>query len=113
MGTHPIRPMGLVLPIFTIIVLLGVAAVPTAFAGKYRLSRGDDLFYNYYVGPAILGGGIPAQMYPTPVPTPPLVGHTYITYQPFMPHEMMYKHQRTYTRTHPDGSATRTKVVWY
>ena len=72
-----------------------------------------DLFHNYYVGPGVYGNGVPAQMYLSPRPTPPWVGHTYITYQPLMPHELMYKHQRTYIRTHPDGSATRTKVKWY
>ena len=72
-----------------------------------------DLFYNYYVGPGACGGGIPAQLYLSPRPTPPWVGHTYVTYQPLMPHEFLYKHHRTYTRLHPDGSATRTRVRWH
>ena len=72
-----------------------------------------DLFYNYYVGPSTSGYGMPAQMYLSPRPTPQWVGHTYITYQPLMPHEWMYKHNRTYIRVHPDGSGTRTKVRWY
>ena len=54
-----------------------------------------DLFYNYYVGPSVYGGQ-PAQLYVSPRPTPPFVGHTYITYQPLMPHEFLYKHCRCY-----------------
>ncbi len=72
-----------------------------------------NLFYNYYVGPGYNGVGTPAQLYLSPRPTPPLVGHTYVTYQPFMPHEYLYKHHRLYVRVHPDGSGTRTKVSWY
>ena len=53
-----------------------------------------DLFYNYYVGPA----GQPAQLYVSPRPAPPFVGHTYLTYQPLLPHEFLYKHRRTYRR---------------
>lgn len=40
-------------------------------------------------------------MYPAPLPVPPHVGHTYFTYQPFYPHEMLYEHKRTYYRYHP------------
>jgi hypothetical protein len=54
-----------------------------------------DLFYNYYVNG---DSGVPAQMYPAPRPTPPFVGHTYFTYQPFLPHEFLYPHSRVYRR---------------
>lgn len=67
------------------------------------------LFYNYYVG----GGQCqPASMYPCPRPTPPFVGHTYITYQPLMPHEFLYTHARTYDTYHGNGQITRTRVSW-
>src|SRR5215469_6071355 len=56
-----------------------------------------DLFYNYYVGPSVYGGQ-PAQLYVSPRPTPPFVGHTYVTYQPLLPHEFLYKHGRIYHR---------------
>ena len=59
-----------------------------------------DLFYNYYVDG---DSGVPAQMYPAPRPTPPFVGHTYFTYQPFLPHEFMYPHSRVYRRYRPGG----------
>ncbi len=71
-----------------------------------------DLFYNFYVhGPC---GGYPAQMYVSPKPVPPHVGHTYITYQPLMPHEFMYKHHRTYHQYYDNGRGlTRTYVKWW
>lgn len=71
----------------------------------------QDLFYNYYVG-GCPAGGYPAQMYLSPRPTPALVGHTYVTYQPFYPHEFMYHHRRSYTRVHRPGGRTHTKI-WY
>jgi hypothetical protein len=69
-----------------------------------------DLFYNFYVhGPC---GGYPAQMYVSPKPVPPNVGHTYITYQPLMPHEFMYKHHRTYHQYYDGGRGlTRAHVI--
>lgn len=82
-----------------------------AQAAQYYGTSGD-LFYNYYVPPAGCGG-VPAQLYLSPGPTPPVVGHTYVTYQPLMPHEFLYPHARKYWQY--DGSTgnwTRTKVVW-
>jgi hypothetical protein len=70
-----------------------------------------DLFYNHYVPPNC--GGLGAQLYIAPHPVPPLVGHTYYTYQPLMPHEMLYKHRRTYHRYYNGGRGlTRTSVRW-
>ena len=74
-----------------------------------QTSGRPDLFYNYYVpgGP----GGVPAAMYLAPRPVPPLVGHTYFTYQPLLPHEYMYQHQRRYYRYYDWGTGlTRTRV---
>ena len=62
-----------------------------------------DLFYNYYVPPA--PGGVGAPLYVSPRPTPPLVGHTYVTYQPLMPHEFLYRHYRVYTPRIPGPAA--------
>lgn len=75
-------------------------------------ARSVDLFYNYYSPMSC--GAHPAAMYPSPRPTPPLVGHTYYTYQPLLPHEMMYTHHRTY-HSYYDGGAglNRTCVSWY
>ncbi len=73
--------------------------------------QNQDLFYNYYVG-AGYSGAYPAAMHLCPRPTPPLVGHTFVTYQPFNPHEFMYRHHRIYTRRHFVGGTTRTRI-WY
>jgi hypothetical protein len=52
-------------------------------------------------------------MYPCPRPTPPLVGHTYVTYQPLMPQEFLYKHCRVYRTQHDDAPRTTTHVHWW
>lgn len=76
---------------------------------QYRWYGQPDLFYNYYVPPTC--GGLGAELYLSPRPVPPHVGHTYITYQPLMPHEFMYHHHRTYHRYYNSGQGlTRTCV---
>jgi len=71
-----------------------------------------SLFHNYYAPNNC--GSHAAQLYIAPRPVPPLVGHTYYTYQPLMPHEFTYSHYRTYRRYYDDGRGmTRTKAVWY
>lgn len=72
-----------------------------------------NLFRNYYVGPAANAGGMAAQLYLCPQPAPVHVGHTAITYEPFMPHEYLYRHARIYKRYHFNGSTTRVKAVWW
>lgn len=70
------------------------------------------LFYNFYAPNYC--GGVPAQLYIAPRPVPALVGHTYYTYQPLMPHEFTYPHTRTYRKYYDGGRGmTRTKVHWY
>ena len=76
-----------------------------------------NLFYNFYATP-----GMPAAMYPAPYPTPANIGHVYYTYQPFLPHEFLYPHARTYYTYHGNyhgyqhlhGGSTinRTSVRW-
>ena len=51
-------------------------------------------------------------MYPSPRPTPPQVGHTYVTYQPLMPQEFLYEHHRVYWRYNPGAGVTQTCVCW-
>lgn len=93
-------------------VVAGLAlAVGAAEAGDYRYGYNGGLFYNFYASPDP-GGRQAAQMYLSPRPTPPLVGHTYITYQPLMPHEFLYRHRRTYVRSHPCAGPTVTRVRW-
>jgi hypothetical protein len=90
----------------------GVALGTTpASAEVVRHSKPDDLFYNQYVSP-VGPGSVGAELYPCPRPTPPMVGHTYITYPPLAPSEFLYKHHRRYTTFHEDAPRTRTTVHW-
>jgi len=68
---------------------------PYAAAG---LRPSPQLFNQYYAHSHF--GGQPAQMYVAPLPVPAFVGHTYYTYQPFNPHEMLYSHYREYYNYH-------------
>lgn len=98
------------LTLVTFCVLACGTATP-ARAELVRHSTPGDLFYNYYV-PPVGPGSVGAGLYPCPRPTPPMVGHTYITYQPLSPHEFLYKHHRSYVTTHEDAPRTRTSVRW-
>jgi hypothetical protein len=81
--------------------------------GKRYISyqQQKDLFYNYYAQPGPFNGAA-AQLYISPRPVPPNVGHTWYTYQPFYPHEYLYKHQRSYY-THNPGAGWRRTTVRY
>jgi hypothetical protein len=75
-----------------------------------------DVFYNFYTPPVPAGGypGMGAQLYVSPRPVPPRVGHTWITYPPFMPHEFLYKHRRRYIRpAGVTGMRTDVRAYWY
>ncbi|MBN1852345.1 MAG: hypothetical protein JW829_06460 [Pirellulales bacterium] len=78
--------------------------------GRIRYQQPQELFYNYYVGPG--PGGVPAQMYVSPQPVPAHVGHTYYTYPPFYPHELMIHHKRAWYTHHPGAGWTRTKAYY-
>ena len=88
---------------------LGISAAIVLTMAAAAVQAGE-LFQNYYTQPGY--GGTVAQLYVSPRPTPPLVGHTWITYQPFMPHEFLYPHARTYRTYHPGSGWTTTKVHW-
>jgi len=87
-------------------VFLATGLAATVQAGVRE--KAAPVFANYYVQ----DGDATAAMYLSPRPTPPLVGHTYITYQPLMPHEYLYPHCRTYVTRHPDAGRTVTRVHW-
>jgi len=71
-----------------------------------------DLFYNFYTQGNC--NQTNAQMYVAPVPVPPNVGHTFYTYQPFMPHEMLYWHKDRYHNYYDGGRGmNHTKVNYY
>lgn len=77
----------------------------------YTEASQPDVFYNLYV-PNNMGSA--AAAYPAPYPTPSLIGHTYYTYQPLMPHEFLYHHHRTYRQYYNGGMGmNRTKVHWH
>jgi hypothetical protein len=84
---------------------------PSAWGGDLQRNNHGGLFNNYYVPPGPCGGA-PAQLYLAPRPTPPVVGHTYVTYPPLMPHEFLYKHHRVYVRQNPGAGVTVTRVQW-
>ncbi|WDQ15146.1 hypothetical protein [Rhodopirellula sp. P2] len=71
-----------------------------------------DLFYNYYTqGPANAAN---AQMFVSPVPVPPNVGSTYLTYQPLYPNEMLYWHKDRYHNYYDNGRGmNRTRAIYY
>lgn len=78
----------------------------------YRQYGQPDLFYNYYTQANC--NAAPAKLYVSPLPVPAAVGHTYITYQPLMPHELMYKHSRNYHRYYDNGQGfSRTSVRYW
>jgi hypothetical protein len=68
----------------------------------------NDLFANYYEGPN--PSGVPVGMYVSPRPVPAYVGHTYTTYQPFMPHEYLYAHKRSHYAHCPGAGWSRAKI---
>lgn len=74
-------------------------------------SYAGDLFPSYWAPAA--PGVISAPLYVSPVPTPPHVGHVWVTYQPLYPHEFLYKHSKVYWRNNPQGGRTRVVVSWY
>jgi hypothetical protein len=97
------------------IIFIAVLAVfgfePSSVQAADRHSEPGDVFYNFYVPPAGYHS-VGAALYPCPRPPPPVLGYTYITYQPLMPHEFLYQHHRTYAYYHSDGGITRTSVSW-
>jgi hypothetical protein len=78
---------------------------------QYRFYGQPDLFYNYYAWPSCTGLG--SELYISPRPVPPHVGHTFYTYQPLYPHEYMYTHHRTYHRYYNGGQGLNRTAVTY
>jgi len=71
-----------------------------------------DLFYNYYTQGNCNTAN--AQMYLSPLPVPPNVGHTFYTYQPFYPHHYLYWHKDRYHNYYDNGRGmNRTRAVYY
>lgn len=71
-----------------------------------------DLFYNFYSQGNCNRAN--AQMYMSPLPTPPNVGQTFFTYQPFYPHELLYHHKDRFHNYYDQGRGiNRTRAVYY
>ena len=78
----------------------------------------NNLFSQYHTQPG--ASMVQAGMYPAPHHVPANVGHSYYTYQPLMPHEMMYQHSRNYYNYYNTGgyygcgndSLNKTQVRW-
>jgi hypothetical protein len=91
--------------IAAVVLMLALSDVTPQASAQNPLPYG----YNYYVAPS--GVCLGSSLYPCPRPTPPYVGHTYITYQALNPQEFLYPHHRAYYTHHPSGT-TRTCVAW-
>ncbi len=91
--------------------LIARAELKAGWNGKRHISyqQQKDLFYNYYAQPGPYNGAA-AEMYVAPLPVPPHVGHTWVTYQPFIPHEYLYKHKRAYYTYNRGAGWRRTNV---
>jgi len=73
-----------------------MGAVPEAgLVPVYYYNMSPGPFWNYYSAPVY--GGPTAQMYLSPRPTPPWVGHTFYTYPPFYPHHYLWHHNQIWT----------------
>ena len=88
----------------------GGSAVAGA-AGGYRTYGHPHLFYNYYTHG--YSNGVNAQMYVSPQPVPPYVGHTFMTYQPLAPEHYLYQHVDRYHNIYDGGRGlNHTRAVY-
>ena len=82
-----------------------------------RVYGQTNMFGNYYNGGYFANGGgnqANARLYMSPRPVPANVGHTFYTYQPFNPHELLYHHTDKFHKYYDDGRGlNRTKAKYY
>ena len=72
-------------------------AIAGLVAGTVNAQDGalpNYMFSQYYTQPG--ASSVNAELYPAPHPVPANVGYSNYTYQPLMPHEMLYQHSRNY-----------------
>lgn len=95
--------------------ILSAVAVAAVFSvGSSAVAQdnvGPQLFANQYTQGC--ANSATAQMYVSPRPVPTWVGHTYITYQPFYPHEMLYRHTDRYHSYYDNGRGLNRTSVRY
>lgn len=93
--------------------IVGFAGL-TQFAASAQAQEamGSQLFTQQYTqGNANQNNAV---MYISPVPVPAHVGHTYYTYQPLYPHEMLHLHNERYHSYYDQGRGlNRTGVHYY
>ena len=101
----------------TALVAFSFGAASTASAQFGDGNSSNNLFSQY----ATQGGAsmTTAGMYPAPYDSPRLGAQSYYTYQPLMPHEMMYQHSRNYYNYYNTGgymgapnALNKTSVRW-
>jgi len=103
-----IRTTAIVAGLIALCMGVEVRATEGLYKRTISYQNKQDLFYNFYEGPN--PSGVPVAMYPSPRPVPAFVGHTYTTYQPFMPHEYLYRHTRSHYAYTPGAGWTRAKI---
>lgn len=91
-------------------LLVTLAFSSAASAQEYANAAGPQLFANQYTQG--YSNQATAQMYIAPKPVPAWVGHTYYTYQPLYPHEVMHSpHAHRYHAYYDNGKGlNRTRV---
>lgn len=99
-----------------VIAVLSVSGAPVS-AQFGEGNSPNNLFSQYSTQPG--ASMTQAGMYPAPHYVPQNVGHSYNTYQPLMPHEMMYQHSRNYYNYYNTGgyyggydALNKTQVRW-
>lgn len=94
------------------VALAAALSATTTVSAQEHGGVGPHLFANQYSQGA--ANQVNAQMYVAPVPVPAWVGHTYYTYQPLYPHEMMYQHTHRYHSYYDNNRGlNRTRVHYY
>ncbi len=95
-----------------------VAGVALALLGTVQSASAQDyyanapqLFANQYTQG--YANQATAEMYVAPVPAPAWAGHTYYTYQPLYPHEMMHAHHERYHSYYDGGRGLNSTKVHY
>ena len=95
---------------FSLLALAVLGWSQSASAQDYY-ANAPQLFANQYTQG--YANQATAQMYVAPVPAPAWAGHTYYTYQPLYPHEMMYTHTRRYHSYYDHGRGLNSTKVHY
>ncbi|MCA9130047.1 MAG: hypothetical protein KDB22_23325 [Planctomycetales bacterium] len=95
-------------------LLIAIAVFGVGSVGASAIAQdnyGPQLFANQYTQG--FSNQATAQMYVSPQPVPQWVGHTYYTYQPFYPHEMLYQHVDRYHSYYDNGRGLNRTTVHY